>query len=162
MAERERWPTMSRESLLNGHVGGLEDPSVRESLARLLARDPRFSIHAYRFVMSALSTATIKHHGIVPTNSSAGELPDRQDHVTGQQLAYAVAGLAAQEFGFLGYRVLSSWGIRTTGDIGDIVYHMIDENHMQKSPTDSRSDFDDVFDLRQAIEDEYRFEISEF
>lgn len=153
---------MSRESLLSGLEAGLEAPAVRESLTRLLARDPRFSIHAYRFVMSALSMATIKHHGIVPSNAAVKELPERQDHVTGQQLAYAVADLASQEFGFLGYRVLSSWGIRSTGDIGDIVYHMIDENHMQKSPTDSRSDFDDVFDLRQALEDDYRIESTEF
>lgn len=153
---------MSRESLLNDHSGGLEDPSLRDSLARLLARDPRFSIYAYRFVMSALSMATIKHHGIVPTNTPAAELPDRQEHVTGQQLAFAVADLASQEFGYLAFRVLSSWGIRTTGDIGDIVYHMIGENHMHKSPTDSRSDFDDVFDLRQALEDDYRIEFSEF
>lgn len=112
--------------------------------------------------MSALSTATIKHHGIVSTNASVNERPERQDHVSGQQLAFAVAELASQEFGYLGFRVLSNWGIRTTGDIGDIVYHMIDENHMQKSPTDSRSDFDDVFDLKQALEDDYRIEFTEF
>jgi uncharacterized repeat protein (TIGR04138 family) len=152
---------MSRESLLSSSHAGLEGFSVREETARLLARDPRFSIQAYRFVMHALSTATIKYHGIVPTNSNASNAAERPDHVTGQQLSQVVAELASQEFGFLAYRVLSNWGIQKTGDIGDIVYHMIEENHMQRSPSDSRADFDDVFDLKQVLEDDFRIELTD-
>jgi uncharacterized repeat protein (TIGR04138 family) len=55
--------------------------------------------------------------------------------------------------------VLKNWGIETTGDIGELVYNMIEQGHMQKSPSDNRADFDDVFDMREALEDEFCLKI---
>lgn len=152
---------MSRKSILSASHTGLESIPVREDMARLLARDPRFSLQAYRFVLHALRMATIKHHGIVSTSSGVVVASDRPDHVTGQQLSYVAAELASNEYGFLAYRVLSQWGIRTTGDIGDIVYHMIEENHMQRSPADNRADFDDVFDMKQLLETEFQIKLED-
>ena len=134
---------------------------MREEQARLLARDPRFSIHAYRFVMHALKLATLKYHGALSATGSPGKKGDTPDHVSGQQLSHAAAELAANEYGYLAYRVLSHWGIRTTGDIGDIVYYMIEENHMQRSPSDSRADFEDVFDLKHRLEKDFRIHLDD-
>jgi hypothetical protein len=32
---------------------------------------------------------------------------------------------------------------------------------MQRSPSDSRADFDDVFDLKQVLEDDFRIELTD-
>ncbi|MCY2934020.1 MAG: hypothetical protein NT172_07635 [Planctomycetota bacterium] len=152
---------MSRDSIWSPSLTETELKTVREEQAKLLARDPRFSIHAYRFVMQALRVATIKYHGALSAKSGSGKLPETPDHVSGQQLSYAAAEFATQEYGYLAYRVLSHWGIRTTGDIGDLVYNMIEENHMQRSPADNRADFDDVFDFKQVFEQEFRITLDE-
>jgi len=152
---------MTRDSIWNHSQTGPEAKSVREEQAKLLARDPRFSIHAYRFVMQALRVATIKYHGALSTTGGAGKSSETPDHVSGQQLSYAAAEYATQEYGYLAYRVLTHWGIRTTGDIGDIVYNMIEENHMQRSPADNRADFEDVFDFKQVLENEFRVTLDE-
>lgn len=134
---------------------------MEEDQLRLLARDPRFSIHAYRFVMHALRLAAIKHYGKVATPASAKPEKQVTEHVTGQQLCHAAGELASQEYGFLAYRVLKQWGIEKTSDIGDIVYHMIEEKHMQRSPEDNRADFDDVFDMKQVLEDQFQLALEE-
>jgi uncharacterized repeat protein (TIGR04138 family) len=52
--------------------------------------------------------------------------------------------------------VLESWGVRTTGDFGEIVYNLIDIGLMKKSTSDRREDFDNVFDFTQAFEQEFK------
>jgi uncharacterized repeat protein (TIGR04138 family) len=134
---------------------------MEEEQLRLLARDPRFSIQAYRFVMHALRHATIKHYGNCPTTAGSNPKTQVAEHVSGQQLCHAAAELASQEYGYLAYEVLQQWGIQKTGDIGDIVYHMIEEKHMQRSHDDNRSDFDDVFNMKQRLVDDFRLLIEE-
>ena len=54
--------------------------------------------------------------------------------------------------------VLAKFGIRTTDDIGNIVYNLIDEGFVDQSPEDSRSDFNDVFDLGEELEKHFKFQ----
>ena len=54
--------------------------------------------------------------------------------------------------------VLADWGIRSTGDFGEIVWNFIKIGTMSKSPNDRREDFDDVFDFETALVREYEFE----
>ena len=51
--------------------------------------------------------------------------------------------------------VLNSWGLRTTGDFGEIVYNLIGIGMMKKSKTDRREDFDDVFDFDEELRDPF-------
>jgi uncharacterized repeat protein (TIGR04138 family) len=51
--------------------------------------------------------------------------------------------------------VLSHWGVRSTSDIGDIVYNMIAAGDLEKMPSDSRSDFDEVFDFAKALKPKF-------
>ena len=52
--------------------------------------------------------------------------------------------------------VLNNWGIRSTGDIGEIVFNLIRIGQMRKTATDRREDFDDVFDFDTALRKEFR------
>ena len=40
--------------------------------------------------------------------------------------------------------------LMSPSDLGEIVYNLIASGDLEKTSTDSRSDFDDVFDLEQA------------
>ena len=47
--------------------------------------------------------------------------------------------------------MLGQWGIHTTSDLGEIVYNLIASGDLEKSPADSRADFDRVFDFEEAL-----------
>jgi uncharacterized repeat protein (TIGR04138 family) len=138
--------------------------SLRHHLPRIIARDPRFSIEAYAFVLEALDRARIQklnalRSGVgragttVPGRSgrSRAQLPRGAGHVSGRELCESARSLALGQYGLLATTVLGYWGIRSTSDIGDIVYNMIATGDLEKTPSDSRSDFDNVFDFHTAL-----------
>ena len=93
-------------------------------------REPRFHEHAYLFVLSALEY-------------SQSRLPERR-HLSGRELAEACRDLA-----------LDHWGVRSTSNIGDVVFTLVDLGLLISQPTDSRLDFADVFGFDQAFERDY-------
>ena len=54
--------------------------------------------------------------------------------------------------------VLGMWGIRSTGDFGEIVYNLIRVGLMKKSPHDRREDFENVYDFDRAFRDDFRID----
>jgi uncharacterized repeat protein (TIGR04138 family) len=123
--------------------------SLRDELAGVLARDPRYSIHAYAFIFEAIEfTKNLKKRVQVKTK---GKRPSRSRHVTGHELCEGARLLALAHYGLLAMAVLNQWGIRTTSDLGDIVFNLIASGDLEKSPSDSRADFDRVFDFEEAL-----------
>lgn len=101
-------------------------------------REPRFHEHAYLFVLQALEF-------------QQGRLSQRR-HLDGRELATAVRDLALEKFGVMARLVLEHWGVRSTADVGDIVFTMVDLGLLMSQPTDSRLDFVDVYEFDQAFE----------
>jgi len=54
--------------------------------------------------------------------------------------------------------VLNSWGIRNTGDIGNIVFNLIEIEQMKKTKHDKREDFDNVYDFETAFVRDFKIE----
>ena len=127
-------------------------------LAQVLQRDPRYPYEAYEFVFAALSH-TQKLLGRLPADD--GSIPATQHHVSGRELVHGVRDLALREFGLMARIVLRMWGINRTADFGDIVFNLVEENLMSRSDQDSRADFQDVFDLDQALVQEFHIEADE-
>jgi uncharacterized repeat protein (TIGR04138 family) len=138
--------------------------SLRHHLPRIIALDPRFSIDAYAFVLEALDHSRVQKLNALRSRGDAGgpKRPRRTartrrqgqpgvGHVTGQELCHSVRTLSLGQYGLLAATVLAHWGIRSTSDIGDIVYNMIASGHLEKTPSDVRSDFDNVFDFEKAL-----------
>jgi uncharacterized repeat protein (TIGR04138 family) len=125
-------------------------------LADLLRRDRRYHFDAYVFVFEALRHAQQKL-GMGGTSDEDADLDDEDEerHVTGQQLCEAIRLYAIQQYGMLSRQVLNHWGIRSTGDFGEIVFNLIDIGQMRKTDSDRREDFDDVFDLDAALRDAF-------
>jgi uncharacterized repeat protein (TIGR04138 family) len=125
--------------------------SLRDELAGVLARDPRYSIHAYAFVFEALEyTKKLKKRAQARTRPR-GRRTSKMRHVTGRELCEGARLLALAQYGLLAIAVLNQWGIRATSDLGEIVYNLIASGDLEKSPSDSRGDFDHVYDFDTAL-----------
>lgn len=108
-----------------------------EKLKKVVARDGRYSLDAYRFVYEALEY-TVKSLG-------------RKGHVTGRELLEGLRDYALEQFGGLAPMVFAHWGVRKTDDFGNIVFNLVEANLMGRSEADSPEDFKDVFDFGEAF-----------
>jgi uncharacterized repeat protein (TIGR04138 family) len=113
-------------------------------LEPLLERDPRYPREAYDFLMEALSI-TQHHLGRSRATSEA------EQHVSARELLEGFCQHAVAEFGLLAPAVLRLWGITETGDVGNLVFNLIEIDVLTSQPGDRREDFDNVFDLTQEL-----------
>jgi len=141
--------------------------NFRDELARVIAQDPRYPIEAYAFVLESLNHARqekLKARGRLRgkgrstepareqlAETSSAKKPRKSGHVSGSELCESVRKLSLNQFGLLAATVLEHWGVRSTSDIGNIVYNLIDAGDLEKTPSDSRADFDNVFDFDRAL-----------
>ncbi|HXY29112.1 MAG TPA: Minf_1886 family protein [Gemmatimonadaceae bacterium] len=108
---------------------------------RIRLRETRFDERAYLFVLAALEY-------------SQSRLPERR-HVDGRELAHACRDLALEQYGLMARLVLEHWGIRSTADIGDIVFTLVECGFLISQATDVREDFADVFGFDDAFDRDY-------
>jgi uncharacterized repeat protein (TIGR04138 family) len=135
--------------------------SLRDDLAGVLARDPRYPIQAYAFVFEALEyTKTQKKRSQARTRPR-GKSTARSRHVSGRELCEGARRLALHHYGLMAMTVLALWGIRATSDIGNIVYNLIASGDLEKTASDSRADFDNVFDFEDALRRDYVLALDE-
>jgi uncharacterized repeat protein (TIGR04138 family) len=133
--------------------------TYRARLAEIVRRDPRYAYEAYEFLFAALNH-TQKKLKRVPPESEVGH-PSPQYHVSGRELAEGIRDLALREFGLMARTVFRMWGINRTDDFGAIVFNLVEEGLMSKTDQDSRDDFRDLFDLHQALVEEFRIRLDE-
>ena len=108
---------------------------------RIRLREQRFDERAYLFVLGALEFCQQR-------------LPARR-HITGGELAIACRDLALERFGVVARLVLEHWGIRSSADIGDVVFTLVELELLMSQATDTRDEFLDVFSFDQAFERDY-------
>ena len=132
-------------------------------IAKLLKDDRRYKIDAYAFVFEALNYAhsQLGMGANRPAEADEGE-PEEESpkeaerHLTGQQLCEAIRQYALEQYGYMAQCVLNSWGVRTTGDFGEIVFNLINIGQMRKTSEDQREDFDDVFDFETGLRESFK------
>lgn len=78
-------------------------------------------------------------------------------HVTGQQLCWAFRDAALERWGMMARAVLTKWNMTRTEDIGAIIFALVDNGWLQKQPTDTLEDFDEVFSFDEVFDRAYRF-----
>ena len=111
--------------------------NLEDRLKCVAAGDGRYHINAYRFVYEALDY-TVKQL-------------ERKRHISGRELCEGIKNLALEQFGALAVMVFNVWGVRATSDFGNIVYNLVEAEMMSRSEEDSREDFNDVYDFREAF-----------
>ncbi|HEX6695025.1 MAG TPA: Minf_1886 family protein [Longimicrobiales bacterium] len=120
---------------MNGIV--LDDAVIE----RLREREPRFHEMTYVFVLSALQYVL-------------QQLPSPR-HITGRELAEGVRDLAREKFGPMARTVLEHWGIHETGDVGDVVFALVESGILIKQDEDTRAEFENVYDFDEAFQTSY-------
>ena len=117
---------------------------MKKTLEEIAKEDGRYGPTAYKFVYEGL--------GYTVQN-----VTDEPRHVSGQTLCEGLRKMALERYGRLALLVLTSWGLKTTRDFGEIVYTLIDNEWMSAQPTDTIDDFDNVYDFRAALKDQFQF-----
>jgi len=126
-------------------------------IAEIVRRDRRYAYEAYEFVFEALNH----------TQRMFGRAPDKDEplgaehHVSGREILKGAVDLARDHFGFMARTVFQQWGLRRTDDLGELVFNLIEAGLLSKTDTDSRTDFQDVFDLDRALVESYSINLSD-
>ena len=117
-------------------------PSFQEAVLDICKSDTRYNPDAYFFLIEALD---------VTVKDIRKREPDHERHVTGKELLEGIKEHALDEFGPMAFTVFSEWGVHATADFGEIVFNLVDAGRLGKTETDSRADFKDVYDFKEAF-----------
>jgi uncharacterized repeat protein (TIGR04138 family) len=126
---------------------------MQQELLELALKDGRYAWEAYEFSLESLG------HSQRMFGKESPESPEHagpEHHVTGRELLEGICDLARREFGLMAPVVFERWGIRRTGDFGEIIFALIDAGVLYKTDTDRREDFHGLFDLEHVLTDGYQ------
>jgi uncharacterized repeat protein (TIGR04138 family) len=110
-------------------------------MEQIRLREPRFAEGAYLFVLASLEHAQAR-------------LGVRQ-HISGRELAFSCRDLALERYGLMARIVLERWGVRSTEDIGAVVFTLVELGYLSSLPSDTRDHFSNVFDFAVTFDLEY-------
>jgi uncharacterized repeat protein (TIGR04138 family) len=113
-----------------------------QSVVSILKRDRRFDPHAYFFLKDALDF-TLKR--IAESNNGQAR------HVSGPELLAGFRDCALEQFGPMASTLMNEWSIRKCQDVGDMVFHLIEEQVFGKQDSDKKEDFSEVFDFEASL-----------
>ncbi len=126
-------------------------------LLQLCREDARFAYEAYEFVCDAVTFTQDRLGRGAPEHDE----PTDEQHVSGVELLRGTCEFAVREFGMMAPVVFKLWGVRTTDDVGEIVFKLIAVKKLSKSDRDDPDDFRDLFDLHQALADGFALTLTD-
>lgn len=113
-----------------------------EALDIILEKCPGYDRDAYIFLRDALEFTVEREK-----RKKGGE----SRHVNAEQLLHGFRDFALKEFGPMVPTVVEYWGITSCGDVGKMVFNLIDAGVFGKTREDTIECFEDVFDFREAF-----------
>lgn len=113
-----------------------------EGVKAILEKDERYSREAYEFVREALEYTRV--------------WMDRRGHVTGQELLEGIRKYALDQFGPMAKTVLNFWGVKACEDFGHIVFNLVDQKVLSKTPEDSLDDFRSGHDFEEMFDKPFK------
>ena len=125
----------------------MQKAPFHETLEKVLAHDPRFGREAYMFLREALEFAQKRRRKSRAPAST---------HVSAVELLDGFRGYALEQFGPMTMTVLDYWGIRSTDDVGRMVFNLIEGGLFGRSDDDRIEDFENVFSFVEAFVEPFR------
>ena len=126
----------------SGTLISMQAMQFEQSVVSILKRDPRFDPHAYFFLKDALDF-TLKR--VAETNGG------QPRHVRGPELLAGFRDFSLEQFGPMAATLMNEWGVRKCQDVGDMVFHLIEEQVFGKQDSDRREDFSEAFDFEESL-----------
>ena len=112
-----------------------------QAVANIYAKDSRIEKEAYHLLREALDY----------TSEKARNEGSANHHVSAADLLEGFREFSLKEYGPMAATLFSEWNLNNCGDIGDMVFHLIDEGIFSKQDSDKRSDFEDLYDFKQTF-----------
>lgn len=112
-----------------------------EKIEKILHENNQYQFEAYSFVLAGL-------------NFTVSKL-SKPRHVSGRELLEGIRKYALEQFGPLTRTVLNHWGLKSTEDIGRIVFALVEAGILRKQPQDSLEDFKDVYQFEEAFDKDF-------
>lgn len=120
----------------------MQPAQFETAIERIVRRDSRFDPQAYLFLKDALDF-TLKR-------ASEGN-DGKPRHVSGRELLVGFRDLALQEFGPMATTLMAEWNLKSTRQVGEMVFHLIEEQMFGRQESDSIKDFENVYDFEQSF-----------
>lgn len=114
-----------------------------EVVSIIVRNDPRYDKGAYDFVRQALDH-TLRG---VRQRRERHESP----HVSGRELLEGIRDFALEQYGPMTLTLFEHWGVRKAEDFGEIVFNLVEYGVFGKTDTDSRTDFQGVYDFHDTF-----------
>jgi uncharacterized repeat protein (TIGR04138 family) len=125
----------------------MQKAPFHETIEQVLARDPRYSREAYGFLREALEFSQKRRR---KTRAPAST------HVSANELLEGFREYSLQQFGPMGMTVLEYWGVRSTGDVGRMVFNLIEAGMFGRAEDDRIEDFENGFSFEEAFVTPFR------
>jgi uncharacterized repeat protein (TIGR04138 family) len=124
----------------------MQKPAFHETLDQLVVQDPRYSKEAYGFLREALEF----------TQKRRRKSRAESTHVSANELLEGFREYSLQQFGPMGLTVLEYWGVRSTGDVGRMVFNLIEAGVFGRAADDRIEDFENGFSFEEAFVEPFR------
>mgnify|MGYP001560289501 CR=1 FL=1 len=119
-----------------------QDRDFVDVIKDICRKDSRYDRDAYFFVRESLDFTS---KSLNKPSEGAGR------HVSGPELLEGLRAYALQEFGPMALTVLNAWGLRNTGDVGEIVFNLVESGKLGKTHEDKKDDFANGYDFHEAF-----------
>jgi uncharacterized repeat protein (TIGR04138 family) len=116
----------------------MQPSGFEEILDKILTQDTRYHRDAYLFLREALDYT---QKSVTKENKNAVR------HVSGQELLAGIRDYALLQFGPMTLTLFEEWGVHRGEDFGEIVFNLVDNGLLGKTPQDSRADFKGGYDF---------------
>ncbi len=123
----------------------MSDLDFNEIVSLICKEDARYDKKAYCFLREGLDYA------VKELKKRDAERSRQSLHITGAELLTGLRAYALEQFGPLTKTVLNAWGITRCGDMGEIVFNLIEYNVFSKTEKDSREDFAEIYTFEDAF-----------
>lgn len=120
----------------------MQKSTFQETLEQVVTRDERYSREAYSFLREALEFTQKRRRKSRAAAST---------HVSATELLGGFREYSLQQFGPMGLTVFEHWGIHSTGDVGCMVFNLIEAGVFGRSDEDRLEDFEDKFNFEEAF-----------
>ena len=125
----------------------MQQTGFQEAVEKLCREDKRYHAEAYAFLRDSLE-ATMKRRK--KTRKEVGS------HVGAEELLDGFRLHALDEFGPMSLMVLNYWGVRTSEDVGNLVFNLVAAGVFGKTDEDTIESFREIFDFEEVFVEPFR------
>ncbi len=120
----------------------MQTHGFQEAVDKVVKKDTRYHAEAYVFLRDALE-ATLKRR--------KKARKDTASHVGAAELLDGFRKHSLQEFGPMAITVLGYWGVRSSEDVGNMVFNLVEVGVFGKTEEDTIESFREGYDFADAF-----------